>query len=666
MATRIVRINPITGEELHYYKAAPSLPPKHQQSQPAQEQNKPNHHRFPRNDSHFIKEPYKQLLTNIEPVSQQETSQTTATVTNTSTVANASSIPLLNFANLNLDESSKAVQHDKTHITHIQNKLRETNPIVSPALQQASARPQSSYRYGFQSSNDHLDSPILAYQQSKLTDVQLFSKPTPAAPRDITKPTDSDLILATLSKPLSEKKNSIYTVERVADLERLWINSSAITERTRLRQDNQDRVNENKQNLLVETILTDQLCDPFNKEAQDLPMRTIYTARGNRFNLVDSRHASHSSLVPSNLTENVLSKRVKFNCRILSPDGKLALRDLFGILFLCDSSLTIYEFRLLCGAYFTQMSGGSGQKANAMPFVQRQKYTHAAGRRKGVNIDVWDLFKGNILYLEHEGTLLEFQITEVDEKEKEEVLVAIELHNKSLSQAEIDQNVSYIRQRLARPLTEIEVNDARILQNVRRFVGEQINERTVEVYMGLMRELKRRGRNSKGLVSKEDLYSAFQAMRVSMHCEDLRIAWEVLDLEGTGLLSYYRVVQEFIGGMSCERQRAFRSLVQKLDTQKTGFVQINDIYKYYKAARHPKVRSGEITENEMYERLLGCFEIENMAKNEDYFYRLSKTQDTKSQLIRYEELESYYNGLSLAVADDKDFSQILKNSWNCF
>ncbi len=616
----IVRINPITGEEIHYYKSA----------QP--QQAPPNHHRFPRNDSHHLQEHYK-------PPS-------TLSTTNTSTIANASSIPPLDFASLDLDASSKRIRAYQAEIAQVQQQL--TNPIVSPALQQASARPQSSYRHNFNNAaGNHFDSPILAYQQSKLTE------PTPAAPRDLPKP------------PLTVKKNTIYTVERVADLERLWINSSAITERSRLRQDNQARSDEQKQNLLVEAILTDQLCDPFSQRSQEqLPMRTVYTARGNRFNLVDTRH---SSLVPSSLTENVLSKRVKFNCRIVSPDGKLALRDLFGLLFLCDKSLTIYEFRLLCGAYFTQMSGGSGQKANAMPFMQRRQYKQAAGRRRDCNIDVWDLFKGNVLFLENDkGGVLELEVTGVDEKAKEELLVAIEMQNKSLSGDELTQNVAYIRQRLAKPRTELEENDAKILESVRRFIGSQIRERTVEVYMGLMRDLKRRGRDRGGLVDKEDLYAALQAMRVDMHCEDLRIAWEVLDLKGLGLVDYYRVVVGFVGGMGCERHRAFRALVQKLDTQKTGYVQISDVYKYYRAGGHPRVRSGELKEEEMFARLLSCFEVEKVAENEEYLYRLSTTQDTKSELIRYEELEAYYNGLSLAVDEDGEFCQILKNSWNCF
>lgn len=71
----------------------------------------------------------------------------------------------------------------------------------------------------------------------------------------------------------------------------------------------------------------------------------------------------------TSLTENLLSKRIRFSCRIvtrsvdrvldtpeiltphvcvcISRDGKDALRDLFGFYFLLDQTLAVYEYRIL-------------------------------------------------------------------------------------------------------------------------------------------------------------------------------------------------------------------------------------------------------------------------------------------------------------------------------
>ena len=657
--SRIVRINPITGEELHYYKGTVN-----------NEQQETNHRRYTRNNRN------QEIITQNKAETTTTNSATFGSFLNSekpmSIVGNtSSSIPLLNFNNLAIDDESKtdAVQIYKSKIDDIQNKLqrlRNNDPIISPNIKDKSGRPQSSYRKGFQE-NEPIDSPIIAYQQRlKQNNKPSLVNSELSAPRnnDFQKMISDQELIGSLQKPLVEKKRTLYTIERVADLERLWISNGVLTERSNQRAENQEKSNNVKENMVVNTILTDQLNDPFKDSNHQRLTKTVYTARGNKFNLLDSRN--NSTLMPSALTENMLSKRCKFNCRLVSTDGKQALRELFGILFLCDNSLTIYEFRLLCGAYFTQMSGGSGQKANALPFIQRQCQQHAFGRKKGQKIDIWDIYKGSLLYINiGDADPVAIEITEVNEKEKEDLLTSAELQNKNLSPPEINQNIMFIKDRLKRPLSEIQLNDLQILNNVQKFIRDQIMNRAVEVYMNLTSELKKRGQYTHGLITTQDLYDAFLAFNIKIHSEDLNIVWQTLDLDNIGLLNYYRIMQTYCPGMNIQRHRSFRALIQKLDTLKTGYVQISDIYKYYKADRHPRVRSGDFTENEMFEKFLSSFQLINPMQHED-FYRLSTSTDTKSQLISYEQLEQYYNGLSMTVESDADFCSILKNSWNCF
>lgn len=656
--SRIIRINPITGEELHYYKGT------------ANEDKEANHRRYSRNND--VTTQNKIENTNSDIMSNQANFGSSSSVTNSekpsSTVRNENLIPLLNFNKLAIDEESNSngVQMYKSKINDIQNKLhslRNNDPIISPHIKEKSCRPQSSYRKGFQDLQP-LDSPILAYQDLRLK--QRNNNSDLPAPRNDFHKNISDLeLIGSLQNSLVEKKRTLYTIERVADLERLWISNGVLTERSNERAENQEKTNNLKENMVVNTILTDQLNDPFKQSNHQQLTKTVYTARGNKFNLIDSRNNS-SSLMPSALTENMLSKRCKFNCRVVSTDGKQALRELFGILFLCDNSLTIYEFRLLCGAYFTQMSGGSGQKANALPFIQRQSHKHAFGRKKGQDIDIWDIYKGSLLYIDiGEANPVIIEITEVNEQEKENLLTSAELQNKNLSPPEINQNIMFIKDRLKKPLAEIQLNDSQILNNVQKFIGDQIADRAVEVYMNLTSELKKRGQYTQGLVTTQDLYDAFLAFNIEIHSEDLNIVWQTLDLDSMGLIHYYRIMQAYCSCMNIPRHKSFRALIQKLDTLKTGYVQISDIYKYYKADRHPRVRSGDFTQNEMFEKFLSSFQLINPMQHED-FYRLSTSTDTKSQLISYEQLEQYYNGVSITVKSDAHFCSILKNSWNCF
>jgi hypothetical protein len=673
----IIRVNPITGEELHYIKGIDT-------SRIA-----------PASESVAHKEFVKHLSSNqksSQPSKQAEPSKLSKPQSSSSSmIANATSVPVLNFAGLNDPETGdRQLQNDfdnkiqqninkyKAEQIHVQSKLNDfkmQNPIVAPVMMQMqSARPKSSYRQGF---NEHIDSPIMAYLQQQKTQSPLVSQLE--APRV---PVTNPIIESQHIQPA--KKNGLFKVERVADLELYWINSgpSLLTPHTeQTKNENDEKSKLLKEKMIVDTVLTDQLNRLALPDGAGSPrqIKTIYTSRGNKFNVLDSHHAS-KYLPSSAISENMLSKRCKFNCRIKTPDGKIALKELFGLLFLYDGSLTIYEFRLLCGTYFTGSIGGSGsmsKKANALPYLQRKVCTHLGGRRKGSKIEIWDIFKGSILYLNDSSgkKYIELEITDVDELEKENLLTTSELLNTNLSSDEMSHNILYIKDRLKQPYTALELNDLKIVSSVRLFLRKQIEDRAVEAYMGLSKLLKTKYslRNQSadgyedGFVTNQDLYDALNEYNIQIHSEDLNIVWQVLDLDLTGYLNYYVVMRAYFGEMNNSRHACFRNLILKIDTIKSGYVAINDIYKYYKANRHPKVRNGDMTENQIYEKFLGLFDLvdakylqENVG---ELFYQLTAV-NSKAKFISYEQIEQYYNGLSIAVAEDKDFVNILKNSWN--
>lgn len=240
--------------------------------------------------------------------------------------------------------------------------------------------------------------------------------------------------------PASKKKQSIYKIERVADLEKLWLAVSSGTLASAKQGPHPETLSSTahdhlKEKLVMDTVVTDQLSRFVLSQPEQ--QRTVYTARGNRFNLVDGHTRPTSSL-----SENQLAKKCKFNCRVRTPNGRIALRELFGILFLHDGSLTIYEFRLLCGANLTGMGYGNvSKKANALPFINRRVYSFAFGRRKNEAITIFDIYRGSVLYLDpmdapglpneaKKQDYIQLEVTEVNELEKENVLSANEIEKR--------------------------------------------------------------------------------------------------------------------------------------------------------------------------------------------------------------------------------------------
>ena len=213
---------------------------------------------------------------------------------------------------------------------------------------------------------------------------------------------------------------------------------------------------------------------------------------------------------------------------------------------------------------------------------------------------------------------------------------------------------------MTNPLSDLELNDKKIINSVRKFMCQQIENRSVEVYMGLSKHLK----NQKSqLLSQQEFHDALIKFNIQIHSEDLSIVWQVLDLESSGMLNYYKLMKSYFGEMNNQRFSVFRSLINKLDTQKIGYVQLSDLNKFFKASRHPKVKSGQMTELEMTQQFLNQFDLLNPVRCAD-FNEISTSTDTKTPLIAYEQLEEYYNGLSIQLEADSDFIQILKNSWN--
>lgn len=139
-----------------------------------------------------------------------------------------------------------------------------------------------------------------------------------------------------------------------------------------------------KQEVMTEQVLSDQLSryvlsDIEQEEDRHKPFALQQQPRRNldrrmhdtRFSWKEMLFVLHcyylSRVKTSNsLTENLLSKRIRFSCRILTRsvertlslflyyylfdflrDGKDALRDLFGFYFMLDRTLAIYEYRIL-------------------------------------------------------------------------------------------------------------------------------------------------------------------------------------------------------------------------------------------------------------------------------------------------------------------------------
>ena len=84
----------------------------------------------------------------------------------------------------------------------------------------------------------------------------------------------------------------------------------------------------------------------------------------------------------------------------------------------------------------------------------------------------------------------------------------------------------------------------------------------------------------------------------------------------------------------------------EFDKDCSGFVEPNDLKGVYDCSQHPKVRSGEMTEEEVFWDFLESFGDTNRD------FRISKT-----------EWDDYYAAVSSNIDNDDHFILLMKNAW---
>jgi calcyphosin len=91
-----------------------------------------------------------------------------------------------------------------------------------------------------------------------------------------------------------------------------------------------------------------------------------------------------------------------------------------------------------------------------------------------------------------------------------------------------------------------------------------------------------------------------------------------------------------------------------MDKDGSGILDLSDIKGVYNAKKHPKVISGEKTEDEVLCEFLETFDI----------HHGNHTDDQKDGSVTPDEWIEYYNTVSVSIDDDAYFELMMNNAWN--
>lgn len=119
-------------------------------------------------------------------------------------------------------------------------------------------------------------------------------------------------------------------------------------------------------------------------------------------------------------------------------------------------------------------------------------------------------------------------------------------------------------------------------------------------------------------------------------------------------MSYDEFLRGVIGEMNQNRRNLVKKAFDKLDKNRNGIVELDDIKGVYNAKNHPDVKLGKKTEDEVLSEFLDTFELH---------YSLSHP-GSKDSKITFDEFIEYYNNVSMSIEDDRYFDLMMTNAWN--
>ena len=142
-----------------------------------------------------------------------------------------------------------------------------------------------------------------------------------------------------------------------------------------------------------------------------------------------------------------------------------------------------------------------------------------------------------------------------------------------------------------------------------------------------------------------DSYEFTKAMKdymLGFNDTEIKVLYQYFDIDRSGAVDYDEFIRILRGPMNPSRKRIVAQAYNKLDKDKNGWIDINDIKGVYNGKKHPDVLSGKKTEEQILLEFLETFETHHSLRN----------NNAPDHIVTKEEFEEYYNNISASIDND--------------
>ena len=172
--------------------------------------------------------------------------------------------------------------------------------------------------------------------------------------------------------------------------------------------------------------------------------------------------------------------------------------------------------------------------------------------------------------------------------------------------------------------------------------------------IGLKRQFKILDDSNDGTLEITDFQKGLEDYKVEVELRDLQLIYERFNVYGTNKISYVDLLDQIIGDLSAFRASKVELAWRKVNLLQVDFLTWDHIAQTFNASRHPGVKAGYVSEDEIQ------YDFEETFKALHSVYH-SFQQD---QPLVKDEFFEYFKILSSTVPNDKVFDMILTGVWN--
>merc|ERR1711997_785718 len=147
-------------------------------------------------------------------------------------------------------------------------------------------------------------------------------------------------------------------------------------------------------------------------------------------------------------------------------------------------------------------------------------------------------------------------------------------------------------------------------------------------------------------IDAEEFYSGLCEIQIQVTRTEAHGLMRLFDTDGDGHVNFDEFLVGIRGSLNAKRQAMVDKAFLKFDADGSGEITAADLRGVYNCSMHPKVQSGEMTEDEVFLEFLQNFGDRN--------------RDGRVQRAEWNE---YYAAVSSSIDNDDHFVQLMKAAW---